>query len=268
MIDTDQHRVEPGSRVNLKKIPTEVDGGLERDQAEEQLARWQERLFDLQELLYADRRFALLVVLQAMDAGGKDSTIRTVFGHINPQGCQIANFKAPNSNELAHDYLWRVHRETPAHGTIRIFNRSHYEDVLIVRVKKLAPEKVWRRRFDHLNAFERLLHDEGTRVVKFYLHISKAYQKKRFERRLSRADKHWKFNPADLKERARWEEYRKAYEDVLEKCSTEHAPWYIIPAEKRWYRNFVISRVVMDILESMNLRYPEPDFDPETMEIE
>ena len=178
-----------------------------------------------------------------MDAAGKDSTVRHVFGSINPAGCRVTSFKAPTKEELAHDYLWRVHDHAPADGNIAVFNRSHYEELLIVRVRGWAPEKVWKRRYAHMNAFEELLADEGTAVVKFMIHISKDYQKERLQRRLDRPDKHWKFNPEDLEERGHWDDYMEAFSDVVSKCSTDEAPWYVIPSERRWYRNLAITRI-------------------------
>jgi PPK2 family polyphosphate:nucleotide phosphotransferase len=218
--------------------------------------------------MYAEAKHALLVVLQAMDAGGKDSTIRNVFGPINPQGCKVINFKAPNDVELKHDFLWRIHENTPRLGYLGVFNRSYYEDVLVVRVKNLVPEKRWKERYDHINHFEKMLTDEGTTVVKLFLHISKDYQKERLQRRLERPDKFWKFDPSDLAERRRWDDYRKAYEDALSRCSTGYAPWYVIPAERRWYRNLLIARVLVQTLESLKMQYPEPKFDPKTMVVE
>ena len=267
MINTKKCRVTPGKKVDLAKIPTEADGGLTKDKAVDQLAKLTRRLAELQELLYAEGRHSLLVVLQAMDAGGKDSTIRNVFGPINPQGCRIASFKAPTDVELDHDFLWRIHQHTPRRGHIAVFNRSHYEDVLVARVKKLVPQSVWKKRFDHINAFEKLLHDEGTTIIKFYLHISKSYQKQRLQRRLDRPDKHWKFNPADLAERRRWPTYRKAFEDVFAQCSTPWAPWHIIPAERRWYRNLLVAQTVVTALESLKMTLPKPDFDPKKIKI-
>jgi PPK2 family polyphosphate:nucleotide phosphotransferase len=215
----------------------------------------------LQEVLYAESKQAVLAVFQAMDTGGKDSTIRQVFGPLNPQGVRVSSFKAPTDLELSHDFLWRIHRECPGHGMMRVFNRSHYEDVLIVKVKGWAKPKVIRQRYEQINAFEQLLSETGTNLVKFYLHISKDYQKQRLQRRLDRPDKHWKFNPADLKERALWDDYRKAYETAMRRCSTDHAPWYIIPAERRWYRSLVVTQVMVELMESMKLRYPEPTFE-------
>ena len=217
---------------------------------------------ELQERLYAEGEQALLLVLQAMDAGGKDSTIRKVLSGLNPQGVRVWSFKAPTPVERSHDFLWRVHRRVPRAGYINVFNRSHYEDVLIVRVKNLAPAEVVERRYEHIAAFERMLADEGTRVVKVMLHISPEYQLKRFRRRLKRPDKHWKFNPDDLAERARWDDYMRAFEIALERTSTDRAPWYVVPAEERWFRDLVVSQLLRETLEAMDPQYPPPDFDP------
>jgi len=227
-----------------------------------------EKLSDLQRTLYAQDNFAVLCVFQAMDAAGKDSTVRHVFGPINPAGCRVTSFKAPSKEELGHDYLWRVHDHAPVDGTIAVFNRSHYEELLIVRVKGFAPKEVWKRRYEHINAFEKMLADEGTAVVKFMIHISKDYQKERLQRRLDRPDKHWKFNPEDLAERAHWDDYMKAFGDVVGKCSTDHAPWYVIPSERRWYRNLAITKVLVDRLKAMNPQMPEPSFDPSAIVID
>ena len=267
MRDIEHYRVNPGSDPDLRNTPAADDGGLSKDEGREALGHLRDRLQALQELLYADGRRALLVVFQAMDAGGKDSTIRSVFGPLNPRGCRVTGFKAPTDLELAHDFLWRVHANAPRKGTIGVFNRSHYEDVLIVRVKDLVKEERWRARYDHINAFEKLLHDEGTAILKFYLHISKDYQKERLQRRLDRPDKRWKFNPDDLAERERWDDYRRAFEDALGGCSTPWAPWYVIPAERRWFRNLLVSQIVAEALESFDLSYPEPTFDPARIEI-
>lgn len=265
MSRTGEYRIEPGSRVDLNKIRTDDDGRMAKPEALAEFQKLRKRLLRLQELLYAESRHALLVVLQAMDAGGKDSTIRSVFTALNPQGCKVVSFKAPNDVELRHDFLWRVHENAPRLGFIGIFNRSHYEDVLIVRVKGLVPEKRWRARYDHINAFEKMLHDEGTTIVKFFLHISKDYQKRRLERRLAKPTKHWKFDPSDLVERKRWDEYRTAYDEALGRCSTKHAPWYVIPAEHRWYRNLLVARVLVETLESLDMHYPKPTFDAKTI---
>jgi PPK2 family polyphosphate:nucleotide phosphotransferase len=200
----------------------------------------------------------VLLVFQAMDAAGKDGTIKHVLSGVNPQGCQVWAFKVPTEEELSHDFLWRVHAKTPRKGQITIFNRSHYEDVVVVRVKSIVPEKVWRARYDEINDFEDLLRTAGTRVVKFYLHISRDEQKGRLQSRLDNPDKHWKFAVGDLAERERWDDYMAAYEDAINKCTTEHAPWYVVPANKKWYRNLVIARAIVDTLENMDPRYPEP----------
>ncbi len=267
-MEFDAYRVKPGSKVDLSQFKTRDDGGMKKDEAVDETRDLTRRLQKLQELMYAEGKHALLVVLQAMDAAGKDSTIRRVFGPVNPQGCKVASFKAPNSVELMHDFLWRIHQNTPRKGNIGVFNRSHYEDVLIVRVKELVDDAVWRPRFEHIRHFERMLHDEGTKVVKFFLHISKDYQKERLQRRLDRPDKHWKFNPDDLAERARWHKYQEAYEEALGECSTDESPWYVIPAERRWFRNWLVSAILVQTLESLDMRYPEPTFDASEITIE
>jgi len=261
-VDLDKYLIRPDSKVKLDKYPTDDDGGLDRDAAEARFEHLLDKLCKLQELMYAEGKHALLVVLQAMDAGGKDSTIRKVFGPIDPQGVDVASFKGPTPEELSHDFLWRIHAHVPGKGRIVVFNRSHYEDVLIVRVKNLLPKDRWVKRYDHINDFERLLHDEGTHILKFFLHISKDYQKQRLERRLERADKHWKFNPEDLLERDHWDAYQHAYEVMLEKCGPKHAPWYIIPAERKWYRNLLIAEALVRQLESMKMDWPKAKFDP------
>ena len=208
-------------------------------------------------MLYAQAKYALLVVIQAMDAGGKDGAIDYIFSGVNPQGCHVASFKTPSSLELSHDYLWRYHAAVPPKGMIGIFNRSHYESVLIERVREIAPKKVWAKRYDHINAFEAMLADENVRILKFYLNISKDEQKKRLEARLHDPTKNWKFNPGDLEERKRWDEYMAAFEDALSKCSTEHAPWYVVPANKKWYRNWVISDIIARTLQELPLEFPK-----------
>ena len=268
MLKTDDYRVKPGSRVNLKKWATRYEGDLEREKAEQRFVALRTPLNDLQERLYSEGRRSLLVVFQAMDAGGKDSTVRKVFGPVNPAGCRVTSFKAPSALERAHDFLWRVHAAAPRAGNIGVFNRSHYEDVLIARVKNLVPEKVWKKRYDHINDFERLLTDEGTAVVKFFLHITKGYQKQRLQRRLDRPDKHWKFNPEDLTERARWHEYQKAFEVALSRSSTKACPWYIVPAERRWFRNLLVRQVIVEKLRAMNPKHPDVTFDASKIVIE
>ena len=267
MINTDKYKVPCDSNVKLESWASRYDGKLSKEEVIGEYSSLIEKFQKLQELLYADGSQALLVVLQAMDAAGKDSTIRNVFSPINPQGCKVVSFKSPNNTELAHDYLWRVHKNTPSKGHIGVFNRSHYEDVLIVRVKELAPLDRVKKRYEHINNFEALLSDEGTRVVKFFLHISNEYQKKQLQERLDTPEKLWKFSPADIPERMLWNDYRKAYEQVLEKCSTPQAPWYIVPAERKWFRNFLIVKVLVETLESMNLKYPQALFDPREIKI-
>jgi PPK2 family polyphosphate:nucleotide phosphotransferase len=266
----DRYRIPPDTRVVLaERDPSDrltFDGG--KKFGREHLRELTTRLGDLQELLHAEGQNRILMVLQATDTGGKDGVIRHVFRTVNPQGVKVSSFKAPSASELAHDYLWRIHRETPARGEIRIFNRSHYEDVLIVRVRNLVPEEVWERRYQHINDFERLLADEGTTIIKFHLHISKAEQAARLQERLDDAAKHWKFNPADLDERRHWDAYQEAYEAMLSRTSTPWAPWYVVPANSKWYRNLVIARVLVDTLESFGMRYPERDFDPAEIHIE
>jgi PPK2 family polyphosphate:nucleotide phosphotransferase len=226
------------------------------------------RLESLQEVLYAEGKHKVLIVLQAMDTGGKDGTIRHVFDGTNPQGVTVASFKKPTPEELAHDYLWRVHARTPQNGQITIFNRSHYEDVLVVRVHGLVPQEVWGRRYEHINAFEKLLADEGTTILKFFLHISKEEQRERLQARLDEPDKAWKFSMGDLDERKLWDSYTGAYQDALERTSTEWAPWYVVPADRKWYRNIVISQVLVETLESLDMAYPEPEPGLESVVVE
>lgn len=266
----ERYRVKPGSPIDLSqwdpRDESAFDGG--KKEGRRALLALNERLESLQELLYAESKQRLLVVLQAPDAGGKDGTIRHVFEGVNPQGVKVAGFKVPTKEELAHDYLWRVHKHVPGNGEIVIFNRSHYEDVLVVRVHNLVPPEAWRRRYDQINAFERMLAEEGTTILKFYLHISQDEQKERFQARLDEPDKRWKFNPADLEERELWPQYIAAYEDMLSKTSTEWAPWFIVPADRKWYRNLVVGTVLVETLEGLDMRYPRPETDLEGMVIE
>ena len=257
----ERYRVKPGSQVALSQWDPNDKSAFagDKQEAREALRTRNERLEELQELLYAEHKHRVLVVLQAMDTGGKDGTIRHVFEGVNPQGVKVAGFKVPTPEELAHDYLWRVHKQTPGKGEIVIFNRSHYEDVLVVRVHNLVPPEVWGRRYAHINDFERLLADEGTTILKFYLHIDLDEQKRRFQARLDEPHKRWKFSLGDLKERKLWPEYMKAYEDVLNKTSTERAPWYIVPANRKWYRNLVVATVLVETLEGLNMSHPQPE---------
>ncbi len=249
----------PGKRFRLDEFDPDDRGDFKsKKEAEEKTAENLRRLKALQEMLYAQQKHSLLIILQAMDAGGKDGAIEHVMGAFNPQGVQVTAFKAPTPEELAHDFLWRVHKATPGRGMIGIFNRSHYEDVLIVRVKELVPEEVWRKRYDHINAFEKLLADSGVTIVKFYLHISKEEQKARLLERQQTPEKQWKFAPGDLEERKRWGSYMEAFEEALTRCNKSHAPWYVIPSNRKWYRNLAISEVLIKTLEKLDLRYPEP----------
>ena len=260
-MDISRFRIDPGSRVDLAAIATDADGGLDRGDAKDQTKDLNRRLEELQELLYAEGRHKVLVVIQATDTGGKDGTIRHVFDGVNPQGVSVASFKKPTDEELAHDYLWRVHRQTPASGHITIFNRSHYEDVLVVRVHDLVAEERWSRRYDHINAFEQLLADEGTTIVKLFLHISKEEQRERLQSRLDEPHKRWKFSTGDLAERERWDDYQEAFRVMLERTSTAHAPWYVIPADRKWFRNRLISEIMVATLDDLDMRWPDPEDD-------
>jgi len=263
-VDPEVHRVKPGAAVTLSSFdPTFVPDGLDKGDARKILRQNRKRIVELQEKLYAEDKHAVLLVLQAMDTGGKDSTLRVVTKGINPQGTRIYGFKAPTDNELGRDFLWRVHAQVPPKGHIGIFNRSHYEDVLIVRVHGWASPDLIEKRYQHINNFEALLHDHGTRVIKVMLNISKEYQLDRLRRRLEKPDKHWKFNPNDLKERELWDSYMDAFEHAFNRCSTDDAPWYIVPAEKRWYRDAVVSQLLADVLQDINPQYPDPEFDRE-----
>lgn len=252
------YRVKPGSRVDLDAWDTRDTSGFDGNKSagKKKQKKLTARLEELQELLYAEGKQKLLVVLQAMDTGGKDGVIRHVFDGVNPQGVKVASFKVPTPEELSHDYLWRVHKQTPGRGEIVIFNRSHYEDVLVVRVHGLVPPDVWQRRYDHINAFERMLAEEGTTILKFFLHISKDEQRERLESRRVEPHKQWKFNVGDLKERKLWEEYTAAYEDALSTTSTEWAPWYVVPADRKWYRNLVIGSTLVETLQRLDMHYP------------
>ncbi|MBB6097775.1 PPK2 family polyphosphate:nucleotide phosphotransferase [Deinobacterium chartae] len=255
-MQTDAYRVRPGHRVRLDDWDTRDDGGQNRQDAETKTGQLQARMQNLQERLYAEGKRSLLIVLQARDAGGKDGTVKHVMGGFNPLGTSVTPFKVPSAVERAHDFLWRVHALAPAAGHVAIFNRSHYEDVLVPRVHRLLPEEVLDRRLEHIRAFEALLADAQTVQLKFYLHISKEEQRKRLQERLDRPDKHWKFDPKDLEERALWERYTETYEQVLSRTSEEYAPWYVIPADRKWFRNHLITRILVETLEGLDLRYP------------
>jgi PPK2 family polyphosphate:nucleotide phosphotransferase len=252
-------KVKPNQKIKLAEIdPEDIGEFTDKNKAKKLLDKNIAQMVELQNVLYAEGKHALLIILQAMDAGGKDGTIRSIMSGVNPQGVQVTSFKAPTPEDLAHDFLWRVHKAVPPRGMIGIFNRSHYEDVLIVRVRNLVPKQMWQKRFEHINHFEQLLVDSGVTILKFYLHISKKEQKERLQARISEPNKRWKFNPSDLDTRTQWNDYMQAFEDVFEKCSPKDAPWYIVPANKKWYRNLVISETIVETLKGLDMQYPAP----------
>jgi PPK2 family polyphosphate:nucleotide phosphotransferase len=236
--------------------PRATPGCKDKDEAAERLVRNLARIDVLQYRLHAEARQSLLIVLQGMDTSGKDGVIRHVMTVFNPQGCRVWPFKVPTPDEAAHDFLWRIHQAAPARGQVAVFNRSHYEDVLVVRVHQLVPREVWLRRYQIINDFERHLHEHGTRVLKFFLHVSRGEQRGRLLERLEEPLKHWKFSDGDLVERKRWPGYQRAYEDALARCSTRHAPWHVIPADRKWYRDLAVSEIVADTLDEMNPKVP------------
>jgi PPK2 family polyphosphate:nucleotide phosphotransferase len=251
--------VAPGKKFKLSDYPTDDTGDFkDKQEARTPTKKNLQKLDKLQEVLYAQSKYAVLVVFQAMDGGGKDGAISHVFRGVNPQGCSVTSFKVPSTLEAAHDFLWRIHAATPAKGMIGIFNRSHYESVLVERVHQIVPEKVWSKRYHHINEFEKMLADEGTTIIKFFLHISYEEQKRRMQKRLADPRKNWKFSPADLKERKRWDDYQAAYHDAIRKCSTECAPWYIVPADHKWFRNWVVSDTIMRTMSKLDLKFPPP----------
>jgi PPK2 family polyphosphate:nucleotide phosphotransferase len=251
-------RIPPGGPVDLASFDTGATLGLTRETADAQLEVDLDRLSEAQEQLWASKSAAVLVVLQGIDTAGKDGTIRHVIGAFNPQGCRVVPFGVPTADELAHDYLWRVHQHTPGRGYISVFNRSHYEDVLVVRVHELVPEPVWRRRFDEINAFEAHLAANGTTIVKIFLAISRDEQRERLQARVDTPEKRWKFSLGDLDERALWDDYRRAYDEALERCSTAVAPWYLVPSDRKWVRNAAVARILVETFDRLDLRYPEP----------
>jgi len=259
----EKYRIISGTKVDLSKWDPNDKSifPMGKKVGKEHLKQLNHELETLQELLFAEGKHKVLIVLQAMDTGGKDGTIRHVFEGVNPQGVKVASFKAPTREELAHDYLWRVHKHTPGKGEIVIFNRSHYEDVLVVRVHDLVPKEVWSKRYEHIAAFEKILADEGTTILKFYLHIDQDEQKERLQARLDEPEKNWKFSLGDLEERKLWDQYTTAFENALEKTSTEASPWYVIPANRKWYRNLVISSIIIEKLKSLNMSFPEAEDD-------
>ena len=259
----DRYRIRPGRRVHLDRIDP-ADTGRQTDEAAARatLARDIERLAKLQDVLYADGRYAVLIVLQGMDTSGKDGTIKHVMSGVNPSGCEVVAFKVPTEEEAAHDFLWRVHRSTPRRRHITIFNRSHYEDVIVPRVHRTVPRAVVKARYEQINAFERHLAQNATVVLKFFLHISKDEQRRRLAERLADPTKGWKFSEDDLKVRAHWDDYMDAYEKLLARCSTEHAPWRVIPSDRKWYRNLVVASVLVDALKALRCTYPPPPVPP------
>jgi len=252
----EDYLVTPGAKISLTDYKTDDTADYKKADAIAELEELRADLNTLQQLLYAEGNHGLLVVLQGMDTSGKDGVCRRVASAFNPQGVQITSFKVPTSEELSHDFLWRIHKAAPRRGMIGIFNRSQYEDVLVVRVESLVPERVWKQRYELINDFEEALHDTGITVVKFFLHLSKDEQKARLEDRLTDPTECWKFNVADLKTRAKWDEYVSAYEDVLNKCSTKRAPWYIVPADKKWFRDLLVSRILKEKLTALELEWP------------
>ncbi len=250
--------VRPGTRVRLDHWDPNDTSGFEgvKDEGRKELDRLSVRLAELQELLYAEHRHAVLVVLQGLDSAGKDGTIRRVFEGVNPQGVRVVSFREPSALERDHDFLWRVHAQVPAKGEMVLFNRSHYEDVLVVRVHRLVPQSVWTRRYQAINEFERLLVNEGTTVVKFFLHVGRGEQRRRLSERLADPTKYWKFRGSDLADRRRWGAFAAAYEDVLTKTSTPWAPWYIVPSNHKWFRDLVVSRRIVRTLDGLRMRYP------------
>lgn len=258
-MDISRYRVRPDASVDLGAWTTDDNGGFDKDDVDDRLDDLNDELEQLQELLFAEGKHKVLVVIQATDTGGKDGTIRHVFDGVNPSGVKVAPFKKPSDEELAHDYLWRVHAHTPGRGEITIFNRSHYEDVLVVRVHDLVPEEQWSKRYRHIREFERMLADEGTTIIKLFLHISKDEQKERLQDRVDEAHKNWKFSFGDLAEREHWTDYQEAFRVMLEETSTEQAPWYVIPADRKWFRNLLVSEIMVQTLRDLDMDWPEPE---------
>jgi len=255
----EKFRVKPGSKVDLKKInPSFKDKHESHEQAFPEITAYNQKLHDLQYLMYAEGQRSLLICLQGRDAAGKDGTINHVLSAMNPQGCTVTGFKVPSKEEAAHDFLWRIHKATPGKGRVAIFNRSHYEDVLVVRVHNLLPKEVWSKRYETINSFEKQLYNNNTHILKFYLNIDADEQLERFKTRVDDPARHWKISDGDYAERPFWNTYTEAFEDALSKCSTEYAPWFIIPSNHKWFRNLAISKIVAETLESLNMRFPEP----------
>lgn len=265
---TPLHTVAPGRKVRLKNIATSADGGWNRAAAEARTDELRQKLPELQERLYAEDKRSLLLIFQAMDTGGKDGAVKKLLTGVNPSGVHVTSFKAPTAEELDHDFLWRVHQKVPARGLIGVWNRSHYEDVLIVRVHELVKKSVWKNRYGQINDFEKSLTQNGVTILKFFLHISKDEQKSRLQARLDDPAKRWKFNPSDLKERGHWDNYQAAFEGAFNECSTKHSPWHIVPADKKWVRDLCVTEKVVAALEAMKPKFPKVDFDPAAVVIE
>lgn len=268
-LHTDRYRVKEGEKVSLDRWPPSDTSGFSGTAAEalDESRKLTKRLEMLQEILYAEHKHKVLIVLQAMDTGGKDGTIKKVFEGVNPQGVRVAHFRTPTPEEADHDFLWRVHEQAPGSGEMVIFNRSHYEGILIERVHRLIPRKTWSRRFKEIEHFERLLHEDRTVIMKFFLHISKDEQKRRMEERLTDPSKQWKFNLSDVKERRFWSKYMKAYEDALQNTSTESSPWYVIPANEKWFRDVLVSKIIVERLEGLGMQYPKASVDPKSVTV-
>ena len=259
---SDKFRVKPGSKVDLSKIDASYkDQHESHKQALPEIEAYDQKLQQLQYLMYAEGKQSLLICLQGRDAAGKDGTINHVLSAMNPQGCTVTGFKVPSKEEAGHDFMWRYHKATPQKGHVAIFNRSHYEDVLVQRVHNMVPKSVWSGRYQHINNFEKLLHDNGTHILKFYLHIDAEEQLERFKIRMDDPARHWKISDGDYSERPFWDAYTEAFEAALSKCSTEHAPWYVIPSNHKWFRNLAISQIISDTLASLNMKFPEPTVD-------
>ena len=256
-------RLQPGKRIKLADFDPGFDGGLPGfKETENLLITNRERLMEFQTLLFAERKRSLLIVLQGMDSSGKDGVMRHVMHGVNPKSCTVTSFKTPTIEEIEHDFLWRVHKACPRKGHIGIFDRSHYGDVLVVRVRGLVEKSVWKKRYDQINDFERMLTENGTTILKFFLNISKDEQRKRLQKRLDDPTKNWKMSLSDIHNRELWDSYMDAYEAVMNKCNTDYAPWYIISSDKKWFRNLMISHIINHTLESMNMQYPRPEYDP------
>jgi len=257
MVERAGIRVDGSSKIRLSRIdPGDTGKVTDKGEAKQYLNAERKRIQELQERLFAEHRQSLLIVLQATDTGGKDGAIKSVLDGVNPQGCQVRSFKEPSEEELGHDIFWRYHEHTPPRGMITIFNRSHYEEVLVVRVRKLVPDVVWQERYEMINAFESILSSQHTRILKFFLHISKEEQKERLQARLDDPAKHWKFSVGDLTDRELWNDYQQAFEDAINRCSKPEAPWIVVPANRKWFRNLVVARTIADTLEDMNPAFP------------